>query len=462
MKLQAQWPAAALLGLSLAAGQPDVAFGDEDAGAKTETRDVTVSPELQQLVDGYFQTKKREERDALVQPIEKAAKNDPFAAAEAIKQVDAWSAARAGPVNIFFPGPGRPAAAGVYEVPYDYTSDEPHPMIVCIAPEGFAPEVMLARARLFLGDHVNDFIVVATTVDVVGSFYREKDDRPVLRMLLRRLRKLVHTDTDRVYVLGIQAGAEAAWFAGMMHPDLFAGIVAINGYPRVPYPEQAYPLLLENLRHVPVLSAWNRPGPGTGGDKDFVNELTVHNRLIAKIAKRLSLPITSLELDSTKPAGQFPPKAAISEIVALDRAVAPKSIAHWFRYPDQGTAKWLRQQRFAGDVWDEQSLSIASKPDVDHDAFVTEVLTEKLAYVGGTITGQNVALTVRRTSGVELMLPMGVLEPGERVTVTCNGRTRHSSKLPPSIGVMLEDAYERWEFEHPAAVRLSLSVHAGP
>jgi len=459
MKCYVKRAAAAALAVMVGLGVTSLACGEESTSTEAKQHDVVVSAELQKLVNNYFKAKTDKDRQDLVDGIRQAAHHDPFVVATAIKRVDVWSATKEGPVKIFFPGPGRPKATGIYEVPYNYTSDRAHPLVVLVGPQDFSPEVMLARAHLYLGDHLNECIVVATTADVAGLFYEINRQAPQLRMLLKKVRELVHVDTDRVFLLGIKEGAEAAWIAGMMNPDLFAGVIAINGFPHMPYPEQSYPLLLENLRHLPVLSAWNRPAPGTGGENEYVDDLTIHNRLIAKIAKENDLPITSVELKSTKPAGQFPPTDEITELLSHVRITTPKSIEHWFRYPDQGTAKWLRQKRFEGRVWDAATLSIAAKPDVDQAKFITDVLKGKLAYIGGTIQGQEVALTVRHTSNVEMMLPLGVLDPGEPVKVTCNGLTRHANRLPPDIEVMLEDAYDRWEFQAPAAIRLSLAVH---
>jgi len=421
-------------------------------------QDETVSAELQQLVDTYFTTAQDDGRKELLPSIERAAHHDPRAVAEALKHVDVWSAVEAGAVNLYFPGPGRPTVAAVYETPLGYTSDRAYPMVLCVPDAGLAPEVMLARAPRFLGDHVGEFVVAATTAEIAGTFQQAADNREKLRTIVKRLRQSVHTDTNRLYLLGVGTGADAAWLAAVRNPDLFAGVVAINGYPDVPYPKQAYPLLLESLRHVPVLSVWNEPALASGGGQDRAAAVATHNKLIAQLAATASLPIQLVKMPNMPSASDHPPVDAISEIVARDRVIAPIEIDHWFRYHEHGGTSWLRQMHFAGSAWEEAALSIATAAGADRDAFITDVLREKLAYIGGTVEGQNVTLQVKRTSGVELMLPLGVLDPAEKVNVVCNGRTRHEGRLPPAIDVMLEDAYERWEFQAPAAVRLSLSV----
>ena len=43
--------------------------------------------------------------------------------------------------------------------------------------------------------------------------------------IVKRLRQVVHTDTNRLYLLGVGTGADAAWLAGIRNPDLFAGVI---------------------------------------------------------------------------------------------------------------------------------------------------------------------------------------------------------------------------------------------
>lgn len=432
-----------------------------EQGSEGATSKLEVSAELQQLVDAYFEVQDREERQALVASIEKVAGHDARLVAEALKHVDVWSAAPEGPVNMFFAGRGRPRVAAVFEIPLGYTSDQAYPAVICIPDSGLEPEVMLTKARQYLGEFSDDFIVVATTAEIAGTFHQNKRERTKLRTLVKMLRKRLHTDTNRLYVLGVGTGADAAWLAAIRHPDLFAGVIAINGYPNVPYPRQSYPLLLQSLRDVPTLSMWNAPAADSSETAERAAAVASHNRAIARLAADAFLPFRIMEMPATAPLEDRPPVDALSEILARDRAPGPQTVERWFRYPSHGRSAWLRQRKFAGDVWDDAAISIVSGADVDRHDYVTSVLREKMAHIGGRIDGQTITIEVSRTAGVALALPLGVLDPAKKVTVICNGRTRHDSRLPPAIDTILADAYEQWEFQAPAAVRLSLSVRSG-
>jgi len=448
-----------IAGLTLLTAATCVVRADgADSVAGKSAPDLTVSDELQKLVNAYFTVPKGDERKELLSSIERESRRDVRMVAEALRRAQVWSAANEGPTNIFFAGPGRPSPAAVLAPPLGYSSKKAYPMVLFIPDEGLDPEVILAQVPQFLGDHTDDYIAVGTRADIAGAFYQPGSRRAQFRSLVRNLRKRLHTNTNRLYLLGVGTGADAAWIAAMRHPDLFAGVVAINGYPNVPYPRQAYPLMLESLRDVPVLSVWNDVPPVSVEQTKRATEVAKHNKLIADLARSRGLPIESIELPYAQRADRHPPVDAIAKILAHERVVAPKRIDHWFRYPDDGWTSWLRQKRFAGDVWDEEAFSVATAPGADRDAAITGILREKLAHLQGVIEGQTVTLTVGRTTDVEIMIPMGVLDPSQDVTVICNGRTRHEHKLPPAIDVMLEDAYERWEFMAPAAVRLLLSV----
>ncbi len=447
-------PVVALAGLLL----PVAATAETPAPATA--RPVKVSPELTELVLAYFTTHQRDERRAIVPLIKKAAQRDARAVAKAIHDVDLWSAGPEGPASIFFPEPGRPSVAGVFEVPFGYHSQERYPLLVCIPDAGLAPEVTLVRARLFLKKHITEFIVLGTTAKIIGGFNQGADGTSKIETLIKKLSKLVRIDRNRIYVLGVGEGANAAWQAGITHPDLFAGVISINGYPELPYPEQSYPLLLENLRHTPVLSVWNKPPAVSSTEQSTKSIIAKHNRMIAKLATETSLPIRSMEVPTDARPDRQPPVAAISDIVSLDRVTTPKKISHWFRYPDHGASAWLRQLKFSGPVWTEPAISIKAGPGVDRNKFIQDVLRSKLAYVGGVLEDRKVTLTVKHTSGVELALPMGAFNPADSIQVVCNGRIRHDGRLEPDIRAMLESAYDRWDFQNPVAATLPLSVKA--
>jgi hypothetical protein len=111
-----------------------------------------------------------------------------------------------------------------------------------------------------------------------------------------------------------------------------------------------------------------------------------------------------------------------------------------------------------GEVWEAGQLAIAVSPAADRDKFIADVVKGKLAYLGGRIEGRNIMLNTRRCARVDLLLPMGLVDLTKPILVRCNGKRRYDRLLEPSVRTLLETAYERWEFQHPVAARLSFSV----
>ncbi len=78
------------------------------------------------------------------------------------------------------------------------------------------------------------YIVIAPEYNVPGQprGYRYTDAEHAAAILsLRDARKRYAIDSDRVFVAGQLAGGDMAWDLGVAHPDLFAGVVSISGFP---------------------------------------------------------------------------------------------------------------------------------------------------------------------------------------------------------------------------------------
>lgn len=103
-------------------------------------------------------------------------------------------------------------------------------------------------------------------------------------------------------------------------------------------------------------------------------------------------------------------------------------------------------------------LSILPSGEADHDAFITSVVKDRLAYLGAEVKGQTVTLDVRRCARVELLLPPGLLDLSRPITVFCNGKRRFRGVAEVGIATLLETAYDRWEFQRLAFAKVSFRV----
>jgi len=75
--------------------------------------------------------------------------------------------------------------------------------------------------------------VVAAPQWSLGQAYGyTADEHAVVLDLIRDLRRHYGIDSDRVFLTGYLEGATMAFDVGLSHPDLFAGVIPVNGLPR--------------------------------------------------------------------------------------------------------------------------------------------------------------------------------------------------------------------------------------
>jgi pimeloyl-ACP methyl ester carboxylesterase len=407
-------------------------------------------------VEEFFRTDDSETRNSLASSIADAAHGDTRAVARAIQSANLWVELPDLLGTFHFESTTTGQVELGYALPDGYDPTRRYPTILCMPDEGVTNDETLALARVLLGAQANGFILACPDRRIGGSFHQSPAEAGNLRGLVCQIRRHLHTDTDRTYLFGIGVGGEAAWLAAIAHSDLFAGAITLFSYPRMPYPEQAYPILLGNLRDVPLLSIWRSAhSPGAARQAKVI---AAHNRGIVEYANKAALPITGVELPTG--ASFELPAHEVSAILSHRRPKHIPGTSHWFRYPAQGTVGWLRQSKYAGEPWQGDQLSILASPLTDRDTFIQDVYRANLGYIGGSITGQTITIEARRCARIEILLSGGMIDFAKPVTVSCNGRKRREWKVRPNIKTLLDTAYAEWEVQRLVWARRSVSVRA--
>ena len=78
------------------------------------------------------------------------------------------------------------------------------------------------------------YIVIApeyTNPDKGPSYRYSAEEHAAVQLSLRDARKRYSIDSNRVFLAGQLAGADMTWDFGLAHPDLFAGIIPVSGFP---------------------------------------------------------------------------------------------------------------------------------------------------------------------------------------------------------------------------------------
>lgn len=420
--------------------------------------DVVPSQELRRLVTRYFRVSDAAERHDLLPRIERESEGSIRAVAEAMGSARLWT--------------DPPAARGLmplrlesielvdiaYRLPVAYDARGAYPMVLCMPRtrgRGGAAAA-LGDVRVALGSRADGLVLVAPAVALGGSFHYDDRSEADLPALLREIRRAFHIDSARVFLFGVREGADAAWIAAVMHADQFAGVITVEGYPRVPHPDQVYPFLLENLARLPVLSVYRLDDTGSPSRRH--RAVAAHCRAIDALASREGWPIHIVAVGATAGDTVVIPSEAMDALLDASRPPAPKEVSHWFRYPAEGHEHWITQTRFRGDVWEASQLSIVPPVGARGGSFIADVVKDELAYVALRVEGQTIRLETRRCATVSLLLPMSLVDFNEPVSILLNGKRRFADHIIPSIATMLAVARERWEFSRPVVARMKLRV----
>jgi pimeloyl-ACP methyl ester carboxylesterase len=94
------------------------------------------------------------------------------------------------------------------------------------------------------------YIVVAPQYNVAGrtpEYGYSPSEHAAVELALRDARRRYAIDSDRVFVAGQLTGGNMAWDIAVGHPDLFAGAVAVSGFPA-----KYVPRYLSHHEHVPL------------------------------------------------------------------------------------------------------------------------------------------------------------------------------------------------------------------
>ena len=411
------------------------------------------NPDLETLVQQYFKEKDASRRAEIGVAIQSHEGVDVERVVEALARVKVWEPRPAGPADFAYA-----SAAGVRKtvrmvVPEGYSPDRSYPLAIGLY-EG--PE---AEAQTFMESFTADASPVLVALPrgfAGGCFAGSAAEALEPEDLLREIRLRYHVDVDRVYVIGAgEKNGAAAINLALFHAHWIAGVIALEPAPDAPYPRQAYPFLLQNLSNTPLFIARvSRPASQAQSRPADERVLPDPLEVIQAVALREKLPISVTQIQDFRQAADGAWRNAIRELLHTRRQADARVVSHWFRYPVQGRVGWLRQETFDGEPWEDSLITVLSAPSTDFHTYATKVLQSKLAYIGGRIEGRRITISAERTDRLELRLHQGLLDLSQPIEIDWAGHTRTTVKVTPRISTVLETAYEDWDFQHPASVRL--------
>lgn len=419
---------------------------------------------LSSAIEGYFGAADPESRSRRLAEIADLSGGDLDVVVAALREIHIWPELSKAVGTIGIDPLRGSTPAWTYHLPDDYDCRLPHPLIVCLpSHDGIDGRLTISTALADL-DHLADgFVLVAPHQPLTDRRGLSASAEDSLHGLSSAVSRRIHIDSERVFLYGIDRGADEAWHLALTHSSTFAGMIVHGGRPIVEYPRQVLPFLLENLRGVSIFTTWAAADPNSTEPRRRL--AAAHNRAVLDWARQVGLSIDGIEL---RPGGHRRTGGAIDEdgvvadgrraVLAARRDGLESVVARWFRRPHEGDVGWLRQLRFGGEVWDADQTSIAVAPGADRDTVITDRVKARMAYLGGRVEGNVIRIETRKCGRIEIRLRVAMIDFSKPLEVYCNGRRRYRRIVVPSIVTLLETAQETWEFRHPVVARLSISI----
>jgi len=268
--------------------------------------------------------------------------------------------------------------------------------------------------------------------------------------VLLGLKKHLHIDSDRVYLMGYSLGGHTTWNLAVLHADQFAGAVPVAGSFALAEVDQLWDVFLPNVANLPMLNAWGAHDTGgfEGREESPQGGIAGLNRLLTEHIIRLGLPVKTFEDPNKGHGGICPPRPQLLPLMRRRRERYPEQVQHTFRHLYQAQTYWLEGHAWKGAHWgDSYQGHIEFQPDEDpHDALL-RTIRGKLGEMRGTIDGQTI--DVRRKKITELTIWIGdeMIDWAQPVTVKVSGRTVFEDKLAPDLFVCLNQAARTYDFD---------------
>jgi len=381
--------------------------------------------------------------------------------AQRLHQLPLWPAAPPGRTSFDMEGkPGERRAVWV-RVPPDYDPAQAWPVMIALHGTHGRAEHMLDFAVSLLGRQA-DRMIVAAPQGQLGDWHHTEEaadvDQPI--RVLRRLRRRYHVDSDRVFLAGYSLGAHRTCTTSAMFADQLAGALPLAGSAvGLPLRDKLWDRFLPNWRHLPVLLVWGEVDTkGPTGEEAPGGGIAGLNQRLARMAQARKLPLTAIELPGVGHRGVVPPADRLAELLGWQRQHYPRPVSHWFRFPNQGHAYWLKLIEFVGEPWTDQRIQVRIQPGQDADEALLLEMRRRLAKLEGTIDGQRITVRAKRAKVLEVLLHDELVDLDRPITIKLNGRMAFKGLVERRVETLLELAAEDWDLDRvfPARVRIAV------
>jgi len=401
-------------------------------------------------IRAFFETIDLDRREQIVQRIQVDPAYDRAKVGKWLHRARLFDKRKPGRDELRVELPGGKTRTVALRIPPRYTPARAYPLIYALHGSGGNGANFIRYVEFILGEAVNKYIVAAPSQYDPGFIH--VGSKPVSEhpAVLLALKKHLHVDSDRVYVLGYSLGGHATWHLAILHTDRFGAAVPIAGTFSLPEVDKLWDVFLPNASHLPVLSAWGAKDTGGSerGTQSREGGVAGLNRLLAEHAARLGLPVTTFE-DPEKGHGDiYPPRPRLLPMLRKKREHYPRQVQHTFRHTYQGQAYWIEGHAWKGPHWSGPNHGhIELRPNEDPQDALLRVIRSKLGELRGTIDGQTIDVRRKKITELTIWIGDGMIDWEQPVTVKVSANTVFEGKLEPDLFVCLTQAARTYDFD---------------
>lgn len=407
-------------------------------------------------IEAFFQTTDVERRRRLVSEIQADPAYNRARVGAWLHRAELFEPLQPGRRRIRVPLNNDQTRAVVLRIPSGYDPHQPWPVIYALHGASGRGEHIIGYVQQVLGERVNEFVIAAPDrYHEINIHHAEWPPTGEHGAALLAVKKTVHVDSDRVYVIGYSMGGHGSWTLAMHYPDQFAAVMPLAGTFNLFLGHELWPVFLPNARHLPVTCIWGAgdiyvDSKGTESPDGGIAGL---NRNLRTLAAELGVPVTGIELPDANHSDVVPPPEEVAKFLDRRRCAYPRQVTHTFRDLCQGRAYWLEAHAWAGKQWTSNQISPRfraeeNKLDRRHfEAALARAIRGRLARISGRIDGQTITIGRQKIKELTVWVGDGTIDWEQPIVLEAGSGKGFEGRLDPDLFVCLSQAARTWDFD---------------
>jgi predicted esterase len=399
----------------------------------------------------FFEVSDKTQRREIARQIELHKAYDPASVSDWLHQAGLHRRIESGVQTITVTLEDGEKRAASIRIPRGYTPEKRWPLILAYHHTGGTGEDIIQIVARSLDKLSDQYVVAASTDYLPLNIDSKRSWRPEQRLVLRELRKLVHVDSDRIYVTGFSQGCYASWSYATFYGDELAGAAPVAcTFDAAPEVTGLWELLLPNVSNVPILHVWGSEDnlPVYGIDLRTVTGVAsrLNETRVTELTKELKLDVMNYRVRGGGHAYE-PPEDLFAKLLEKRRNQYPLSIRHRFRYLVQGRAYWLEALSWDGDQWGLRPRELSSKVGESREQVIGRMISELSGQLDGEIAGQEIRILHQHVGSLIVWLGDGMFDWNKPIRVTANGQEAFHGEVKRDLYVCLTEAARTYDFD---------------